>query len=119
MSGSDARDCDAILAFTTVDSADRAAQIAEALVRERLAACVSLLPSVTSIYRWKGAVHRESEVLLLIKTTQGRVGELATWIDANHPYDVPEFLCVDATYGGDDYLAWLREATWQKGSGKA
>jgi periplasmic divalent cation tolerance protein len=90
------------------DSADR---IAEALVAERLAACVSRLPGVRSTYRWEGAVERADEVLLLIKTTAARLDALVARIQALHPYELPEVIAVEATGGSAAYLAWVADAT--------
>jgi periplasmic divalent cation tolerance protein len=113
MSGSDATGCDAILALTTIDGAEKGTEIAEALVESGLAACVSMVPGLTSIYRWKGAVQKDAEVLLLVKTTRDRLEELMDWVRAHHPYDVPELLCFDGVAGNPDYLIWLQEATHQ------
>jgi periplasmic divalent cation tolerance protein len=90
------------------DSADR---IAEALVAERLAACVSRLPGVRSTYRWEGAVERADEVLLLIKTTAARLDALVARIQALHPYELPEVIAVEATGSSAAYLAWVAGAT--------
>jgi periplasmic divalent cation tolerance protein len=90
------------------DSADR---IAEALVAERLAACVSRLLGVRSTYRWEGAVERADEVLLLIKTTAARLDALVARIQALHPYELPEVIAVEATGGSAAYLAWVADAT--------
>lgn len=90
------------------DSADR---IAEVLVAERLAACVSRLPGVSSTYPWKGAVERADEVLLLIKTTAARLDALVARIQALHPYELPEVIAVEATGGSAAYLAWVADAT--------
>jgi len=86
---------------------DVAGSLADALVEERLAACVTRLPGATSVYHWEGAVHRDPEVLLIIKTTAGRVANLTARIEALHPYEVPEVLAVPVAGGAERYLAWL------------
>jgi len=99
------------LVFCTCPDQERATRIAEALVEERLAACVSLVPGLTSIYRWQGAVQRESEVLLLIKTVAGRLIALTERLRALHPYEVPEIIALPITAGLPDYLTWMTQCT--------
>lgn len=84
-----------------------AGRIADALVEEHLAACVTRLPGAISVYRWEGSVHRDPEVLLIIKTTADRLANLTARIEALHPYDVPEVLAVPVAGGAERYLAWL------------
>lgn len=99
------------LLFCTCPDRDTALRVAETLVNERLAACVSLLPDMTSIYRWQGEVQREPEILLLIKTTQERVEALAGRVGQLHPYEVPELIAVPITEGLPDYLNWITTCT--------
>lgn len=88
-----------------------AGSLAETLVRERLAACVNLLP-VTSYYQWDGALQQDAEVTLLIKTATETVEPLKARIHALHSYDVPEIVVVEALPGSDAaYVAWVREQT--------
>ena len=87
-----------------------ARRIADALVDERLAACVNLLPGLRSVYRWQGGVHCDDEVLLLIKTTQDKVGMLGDRITALHPYELPELVAVEVAGGLAAYLAWIHES---------
>ena len=84
-----------------------AARIAQALVDERLAACVQVLPGVASTYRWQGEVQRADEVLLLIKTTRGRVAALEARLAHLHPYDLPELVVLEAVGGLRGYLDWV------------
>lgn len=83
--------------------------LAADLVEARLAACVNILPAVRSIYRWKGAVERDDESLLLIKTTVEGVPAVIDHIQRNHPYDVPEAIALSIDDGLPDYLAWLKD----------
>ncbi|HSN71094.1 MAG TPA: divalent-cation tolerance protein CutA [Steroidobacteraceae bacterium] len=99
-----------IVAFTTCPEA-AAAAIAEALVRERLAACVNQIPSVRSTYLWKDAVTQDQEDLLMIKTTRDRFEALAARIQTLHPYEVPELIALPVDAGSDPYLAWVRACT--------
>ena len=84
---------------------------AKALVEERLAACVNVLPPMRSIYTWQGAIETADERQLVIKTNTDRVHELETRIKALHPYDVPEFLVISVLDGSRDYLSWVAENT--------
>ena len=85
-----------ILVLTTLGADADAAALARTLVDERLAACVNVLPVMTSIYRWKGSVEQDREQQLLIKTTAGRVVALAARLRGLHPYELPEFIVLDA-----------------------
>lgn len=86
-------------------------RIATALVEERLAACVNRLPGVASIYRWRDKVCRDSELLLLIKTTFERFDALRERIVELHPYELPEVIALDVATGLDRYLAWVEAET--------
>jgi periplasmic divalent cation tolerance protein len=96
-----------LLVLSTVASAEDAERIAAALVEGELAACVSLLPSVRSIYRWKGTLEREEEHLLLIKTRGERFDDLRSALVALHPYEVPEVVALPIVDGHAPYLEWL------------
>lgn len=96
-----------ILVLCTHPELDGARSLARALVEQRLAACVNLLPGLHSIYRWEGAVEEGAEVQLLIKTALGRWPELERAIRARHPYRTPELLVLPIVAGGVDYLDWL------------
>ena len=96
------------LGFCSVPERESAEAIAHALVDERLAACVNIIPQIKSIYRWEGRVESNDEVLLIIKTsTQVPMEKLRDRILTLHPYDVPELVMVPVTDGLDKYLAWV------------
>jgi periplasmic divalent cation tolerance protein len=99
-----------LLVLTTVARAEDAEKIAEALVEKRLAACVNVLPGVRSIYRWKGAVERDEERLLVVKTRADRFDALREAILSLHPYEVPEVVAVPIEAGSPAYLRWLDES---------
>ena len=101
----------ALACLCTCPDAATAARIAEALVGERLAACVNVLPGVGSVYRWQGRVERAEEVLLVIKTVRARLDALTARVVQLHPYELPEVVAVDLTGGLPDYLAWIEDAT--------
>jgi periplasmic divalent cation tolerance protein len=102
---------DALLVFTTLPSADKAAELAKALVEERLAACANLLPAIRSIYRWQGKVQDENEVLVLLKTRAEHLERLKLRILELHPYEVPEVLAIPVEAGYQPYLDWLAGET--------
>jgi len=99
-----------VMVSTTVDGAAKAARLAEALVAERLAACVQQLP-IRSVYRWKGCVEKAREYLLLAKTPARRAAALIRFIRANHPYELPEITVMPVTGGLPAYLQWVTAET--------
>ena len=103
-------DMGAVVVLVTVPETADAAAMARTLVEERLAACVSILPDMTSIYRWEGNVEEATERQMVIKTSRGMVGVLQERLHDLHPYDVPEFLVIDVAGGSERYLSWLRDA---------
>ena len=100
----------AVLIMSTAGTQAEAARIAEALVAERLAACVQLSP-IESWYRWEGKVERAEEVRLQIKTVAALVDQVETRLRALHSYDVPELVVVPIASGSADYLAWIEGST--------
>ncbi len=101
---------DYVVVLTTVP-VDTASELATTLVERRVAACVSVLPEMRSVYRWEGSVEQEREHQLVIKTTRGRVESLWACLREQHPYDVPEFLVLPVVDGSESYLRWIREST--------
>lgn len=100
-----------VIVLTTVPSAELAHQLAETLVEHNLAACVNVLGPMTSVYRWQGAVQRDSEFQLVAKTSRARVEAIRDAVRQLHPYELPEFLVVDIDGGDPAYLGWLLDAT--------
>lgn len=99
------------LVLTTAGSREEAERIAAALVNGRLAACVNLIPGLTSIYRWQGAVETAAEVLLLIKTTVENLDRVEAELRRMHSYELPEFLVLHPAAGSQAYLDWLLHST--------
>jgi periplasmic divalent cation tolerance protein len=99
-----------VLVLTTLGADADAAALARALVEEHLAACVNVLPAMTSTYRWKGVVEEDREQQLVIKTSASRVSDLQARLHALHPYELPEFVVLPAA-ASDAYLAWVGEST--------
>jgi len=93
--------------LSTASSAEEAAKIADALVERRLAACVNVLPGLRSVYRWRDAVERASEWMLVIKTRRERFDDVAAAIRELHSYEVPEVVMLGIERGDAAYLAWI------------
>ena len=102
---------DVVVVLTTVPEGEKGEAIAEALVEERLAACVNVLAPMTSIYRWRGAVERESERQMVIKTTRHRLPALQARLAALHPYELPEFLVLAVADSSSAYFDWVLTET--------
>ena len=102
---------DAIVVFMTAANGEEAARLADMLVGAHLAACVQILPEMESVYRWQGKIERQSEVLLLVKTTRSKFDELEREVRALHSYETPEIIAVPVTTGSTPYLEWLIQAT--------
>jgi len=98
---------DKIVVLSTCASPEEGERLARALVDARLAACVSIVPGVRSIYRWKGEIESAGECLLAIKSSQAQFDELRARIEQLHPYDVPEILALPVLDGARKYLDWL------------
>jgi periplasmic divalent cation tolerance protein len=100
-------DCRIVL--TTAGSADEAERIASALVEAQLAACVNIISPMTSVYRWKGAIQKEQEWFLLIKTTTSSFEKISQKIRELHSYDLPECIQIPIEAGSAEYLSWIVE----------
>jgi periplasmic divalent cation tolerance protein len=98
-----------IIVFTTTANSEEAERLSTGIVESRLGACVQILPPMTSIYFWEGEMRKESENLLLIKTSKGKYDELEKYILANHTYDVPEIVAISAEKVSAGYLSWMKD----------
>jgi|SRR5215468_2876329 len=98
---------DAIVVFMTAGSVGEARRIADHLVEKRLAACVQVLPEIESVYRWKGELQSEKEVLILAKTTAAKFAELDQAVRAMHSYETPEIVAVPVSDISEPYRTWL------------
>ena len=99
-----------MIVLTTLGAAADADAFARTLVDERLAACVNVLAPMQSTYRWKGSVERDDERQLVLKTTRGRLAALEARVRELHPYELPEFVILEATASAA-YAAWVDEST--------
>jgi periplasmic divalent cation tolerance protein len=100
-----------VVVFVTAPSAEVAAAIAQAVVGERLAACVNIVPGLRSIYAWQGKLCDDAEVLCIVKTRRALFPALRDRVAALHPYEVPEIIALPIADGSAPYLAWLQHET--------
>jgi len=100
-----------IVVLVTAGTRDEAERLAQALVGERLAACVNVLGPIASVYRWRGEVQRDEETLLVIKTQRRHFDQLAARVSALHSYENPEIVALPIVAGAAPYLAWLLAET--------
>jgi periplasmic divalent cation tolerance protein len=103
---------DFIVVLITVPSSEVGERIAAALLEKKLAACVNILPGVTSIYTWNGAVQKDQELMLVVKTRADLFHDrLVPAVKAVHPYEVPEIIALPVLMGSPDYLDWIAAET--------
>lgn len=103
------------IVLCTCPDSESASRLAQGLVENRLAACVNQLPGLTSVYPWQGKIETAGEVLLIIKTRADRFLDLQAYIQANHPYELPEIVAVCVEQGSKAYLDWI--SAWLDSSG--
>ncbi len=108
-----------VVVLVTVPSIEVAERIAAAVVPERLAACVNIVPGLRSTFWWEGRAQTEEEVLLLVKSTADRLAALEDRVRTLHPYSIPEFIALPVVAGHEPYLAWVRDAVGAEGGGKS
>ena len=102
---------DPIVVLITAASREEADRIARRLVEDRLAACVTIVPQVRSIFLWEQKLSQEDEVLLLVKSRRARFAQLAAAVKRLHSYSVPEIIALPVVTGSADYLRWVSEST--------
>lgn len=100
-----------LVVFSTFPSEASAREAADRLVKDGLAACVSILPGVTSVYNWQGQLEASRETLLMIKTSREAYPRLESGLKACHPYELPEIVAVGAEAGLPGYLEWVMHET--------
>ena len=100
-----------LLVQTSCPDKVSAIALAHRIIEEKVAACVNVLPEVTSVYEWKSEVKQDSEILLLIKTDKSRYLDLQAVICESHPYELPEVIAVPITEGLPDFLDWIKDST--------
>jgi len=102
---------DELIIFVTAPNEDEARRIAEAVVNERLAACVNIINGVESIYRWQGEIERDRELLLIIKSRDGCYADLERRVKELHSYTTPEVIAFRIERGSASYLEWIHDST--------
>ena len=100
-----------IVVLVTCPSQEVGEKIARAVVEDRLAACVNIVPGLNSVYRWKGKVCQDPESLLVIKTRRTKLSALSRRVKGLHPYSVPEVIALPVIAGSGPYLSWVRNST--------
>ena len=100
-----------IIVLVTVGSDAEAQAISRALISEKKAACVNIVPRVNSIFRWKGNIEKAEENLLIVKTTAMLLNQVIDLVKRNHSYEVPEIIALPIVEGNSEYLAWIDEVT--------
>ncbi len=103
---------DTVVVLVTTPSAEKAAEIARALVEEKLAACGNIVPAIRSIYWWEGKVQDDQEALLILKAPRKRFEELRDRVLALHPYQVPEVIALPIEAGHDAYIDWIVQSMY-------
>ena len=101
----------AIVIYSTCPDIESAERISRHIVEQRMAACVNLIPGITSIYTWDGNSQRDPEVLLVMKSTKDRFDDIQNLRRDEHPYDLPELIAVAITESSPDYLEWIKQCT--------
>ena len=96
--------------YTTAPDKRTATRLAQGLVKQKLAACVTQVPGAISIYRWKGKVARSKETLLVIKTSGSRLKKVLKYIEDQHPYELPEAIALPVRVGSKKYLNWIQNS---------
>jgi periplasmic divalent cation tolerance protein len=100
-----------IIVYCTVPSLETGMIIADDLVSGQYAACVNIVPGLTSVYRWKGEISRDIEMLLIIKSRKALFEKIRDRILTLHQYEVPEIISMDISEGSDLYLQWISDST--------
>jgi periplasmic divalent cation tolerance protein len=103
-----------VLIYSTFPSPEAAEAVGRELVERRLAACVNILPGMTSIYRWEGAVARDSEAVMIVKTRESLSGKVIEAVKSRHSYTNPALIVLPILGGSTEYLRWLEEETTAK-----
>ncbi|KAJ3673712.1 hypothetical protein LUZ60_005704 [Juncus effusus] len=110
-SASGSRTVPSIVVYVTVPNREAGKKLSESIIKEKLAACVNIVPGIESVYWWEGKVQTDSEELLIIKTRESLLPALTEHVKSNHEYEVPEVISLPITGGNDKYLEWIKNNT--------
>jgi len=102
---------DYIMVLTTCNSSETSSLIAEALISNKIAACVNIIKGVESVYQWQGKIEHDKEILLIIKTRESLFSQVEQSIQELHSYELPEIIAVPIMTGEKNYLNWIQSAT--------
>uniref|UniRef100_A0A6M2CKQ3 Putative conserved plasma membrane protein n=2 Tax=Rhipicephalus microplus TaxID=6941 RepID=A0A6M2CKQ3_RHIMP len=105
------------VSYVTAPNQDVAKKLATGLVEKKLAACVNIVPGITSVYEWKSEIQTDSEVLMVIKSRSSRLDEMTKFVRENHPYEVCEVISTPIQHGNPPYLKWISEVVPEAGDG--
>ena len=100
-----------LIILNTCPDQETANKLATLLVEKRLAACVNIIPGLSSVYQWQGEIHNDQECLLIIKTSEPRYKAVEQELKEHHPYELPEIIAVPVEKGEKNYLNWIQSAT--------
>lgn len=100
-----------VLVYATFPAGEMAGDVGQHLVEHGLAACVNVIPGMTSIYRWEGQLHRDAEVVAIIKTRRSQADAVIAAVRAKHSYDNPALMILNLEGGAPPFLAWILEQT--------
>ncbi len=101
---------DIIVLLTTAPNQDVAEALGKELVAQQLAACVNLIPGMTSIYHWQGKISQDQEVQLIIKSHRRHKEAIEQLLNSSHPYDTPELLTINVESGSNAYIQWIQDS---------
>ena len=99
-----------IVIYITSGNTEEADNIATGLVKEGLAACVNIIPSIKSVYKWKGEICNDNESLLIVKSRKSLLLEIIEWVKKHHSYETPEIIAIPIVEGSKDYLKWIDDS---------
>ena len=98
------------IALCTAPDKSTAEKLAKMMVQEKLAACVNIVPNISSIYQWQDQIEQEPEVLMIIKTESRLIADIGDLLEQEHPYEVPELISCNIEQASGSYLHWLAES---------
>ncbi len=100
-----------IVIYITCANTEEAEKISSSLIEKKLIACANLVPGIQSLFRWEGEVCKESEILLILKTTDEKFEPILNEVKKLHSYDTPEVIALPIINGSEDYLKWISDET--------
>jgi len=99
-----------IIVFVTTSGVEESKKIASTLIEKNLGACVNIIPEVSSVYKWEGEICKDTESMMIIKTSESKFEKLKNRIKKMHSYDVPEIISFDIKRGDKEYFDWIDDS---------